>query len=259
MRYREHCPSPPLRPWVECYWTMQGRVSAARVHSVFPDGCMDLLFVMGSSPTLPRGSGDAAALVVGTQRVPLEVRQEGGVDLVGVRFRPGALPAFLPLSAHELVDRGASVDALGQPGWEEVLERMAALPLQERLALLDARLLARLRRQVPDRFLARAVALLGQGDGPSTAGAVADHLGMARRTLERRFRDGVGVGPGTLGRILRFRRAVELIRAPGGPPLARVAACCGYADQPHLTREVRDMAGRTPGQLRAEVDGDAPA
>lgn len=46
---------------------------------------------------------------------------------------------------------------------------------------------------------------------------------------------------------MRFQRAVEAIRTE--TPLAQVAADCRYADQAHLTREVRALAGVTPTAL----------
>ena len=61
--------------------------------------------------------------------------------------------------------------------------------------------------------------------------------------------DTFGYGPKTLQRILRFQRAVRLIG--GGRPLGEVAATCGFADQAHLTREVRALSGRPPSVLAA--------
>jgi transcriptional regulator GlxA family with amidase domain len=48
---------------------------------------------------------------------------------------------------------------------------------------------------------------------------------------------------------LRFQRARRLIDA--GRPLGEVAATCGFADQAHLTREVRALSGRPPSLLAA--------
>ena len=49
---------------------------------------------------------------------------------------------------------------------------------------------------------------------------------------------------------MRFRRFLALGEAGGGG-LATLAAVAGYADQAHLNRECRRLAGRTPAELVA--------
>ena len=65
--------------------------------------------------------------------------------------------------------------------------------------------------------------------------------------MHRRFLGWVGYGPRTLARVLRLQQAVVLLRS--GRPVVEVATAAGYADQPHLSREVRALTGRTPREL----------
>jgi transcriptional regulator GlxA family with amidase domain len=48
--------------------------------------------------------------------------------------------------------------------------------------------------------------------------------------------------------VIRLDRAVSALRT-GTPRIAEVAAACGYADQAHLGRELRELGGVTPRQL----------
>jgi AraC-like DNA-binding protein len=77
--------------------------------------------------------------------------------------------------------------------------------------------------------------------------AMADALGWTERTLHRRCQDAFGYGPAVLRRILRFRLALRVARQ--GASIAVTAARAGYADQAHLAREVRALAGVPLGQL----------
>ena len=64
-----------------------------------------------------------------------------------------------------------------------------------------------------------------------------------------------GVTPKEYQRLVRFEAARGRLVAEhrGGAALAAVAAASGFADQAHLTREWRAMAGCTPTEwLRAE-------
>ncbi|NED34808.1 helix-turn-helix domain-containing protein, partial [Streptomyces sp. SID8499] len=67
------------------------------------------------------------------------------------------------------------------------------------------------------------------------------------RTLHRRALAAFGYGPKTLARVLRLQRALRLARA--GVPYAACAARAGYADQAHLARDVKELAGRPLGRL----------
>jgi AraC-like DNA-binding protein len=85
---------------------------------------------------------------------------------------------------------------------------------------------------------------------------MAGWLGLSERQLLRGCLPLFGYGPRRLGRILRLNRALAAARA--GQPLAEVAAGTGYADQAHLTREVRALAGATPTELLAEMAAPLP-
>ena len=61
----------------------------------------------------------------------------------------------------------------------------------------------------------------------------------------------LGLSPKELCRLFRFDRVIALL-ADGADSLAEVAAESGYADQSHLTREFRQMAGCSPTTWLAE-------
>lgn len=92
----------------------------------------------------------------------------------------------------------------------------------------------------------RRVAALCAG-GRSIADIVAV-TGWSERTVHRRCLVAFGYGAKTLERVLRFRRATALIGL--GRPPAEVATLLGYADQAHLSRDVKEFSGRSPATFR---------
>lgn len=147
-------------------------------------------------------------------------------------------------------------EVLGPPGRDLALRLREAPFWEARFAILEAFLLARLAaaRSLPAELAAAAVTLERQG-GTVPIRALAAGLGCSERRLERRFRDELGLSPKRYARLLRFERAVQRIAA--GLPLAEVAAETGFADQAHLTHEVRRFAGMTPaGIRRAQLPGE---
>lgn len=86
--------------------------------------------------------------------------------------------------------------------------------------------------------------------GDVSVESLAQHAGVHRVHLARTFHDHFGVSVTRYGRSVRARRALSLLQS-SHLELARIAAEAGYADQSHLTRELRSMTGTTPGALRS--------
>jgi AraC-like DNA-binding protein len=80
---------------------------------------------------------------------------------------------------------------------------------------------------------------------------VATALDVDMRSLQRRFRHYVGVGPKWVIRRYRLHEAAEQLKAETPPPLADLAASLGYADQAHFARDFKRVVGRTPGSFAA--------
>lgn len=244
MVYREFRAPAPLAGLVECGW-VGAADGPGRSHDVLPDGCMDLIW------------DGAAVLVAGPDTAPHPAWLEPGAVLVGLRFAPGRLPGLLGVPAAELRDRRVPLADLPARDTLPAHPRTAhphpadprtgdpGLPGAVRCAVsLLTDLATGLPGPGPERAAAELAARIGAGAGVA---ATADALGWTTRTLHRRCLDAFGYGPSVLRRVLRFRRAGALLHAGVAP--AEVAVRAGYADQPHLSREVRALAGVAPRQL----------
>jgi AraC-like DNA-binding protein len=226
--YREHPVPPRWRGLAECVWTSTAP-SAPEVIDVLPDGCMDLV------------CSGAELFVAGPDTAPHPFERRAGSAATGLRFLPGVLPALLDVPAAALRDARVPVDAL-HPGLGS--RGVAALTAGAPAASVLTALAARLPGGGPEPGLHEAVRRLARG---GSAAETADGLGWTTRTLHRRCLTAFGYGPSTLRRVLRFRRAVRLLQAGVAP--AEVAARTGYADQPHLSRDIRAFAGVSPARL----------
>jgi AraC-like DNA-binding protein len=177
---------------------------------------------------------------------------------VSVGLTPAGTRALLGAAMPELVDVTAPLaDVLG-PGDGELADRLHAAPdWPSRFAVVDRLLMSRLTvARPPDSRVMTAWTVLQRAGRPPRVGVLADSLGVSRRALELGFRRQVGLSPGAVARVARFQRAIALLGRPTG--LARVAADCGYTDQPHFTRDMRRMAGLSPTELFAFVQYRRP-
>ena len=73
--------------------------------------------------------------------------------------------------------------------------------------------------------------------------------GMAPETVSRGFRTAYGITPARFRAEARARRAMAMIEQ-NDAGLAAIAADCGFADQPHLTRAIVELTGHPPGHWR---------
>jgi AraC-like DNA-binding protein len=217
---------------------------------ILPDGCLDVIW------------SDGTLVVAGPDTTAQLATNRPGARLVGLRFAHGVGPRVLGLPASELVDtripladlwpatavcaltdRLAAITEPGLPPAAGRLTETRALPAAgvrfDAGALLEAVAAERLRAAGrPDPVAGMVAARLAAG---ATVAATAEAVGLSERQLHRRCRADFGYGPKTLARVLRMERAVALARA--GSPFAAVAADAGYADQAHLAREMRALAG----------------
>jgi AraC-like DNA-binding protein len=201
---------------------------------ILPDGRIDLVWI----PEL-------GVLVAGPQSRHTSRPRAAPLLAVGARFHPGVAPALLRVPARELLDQHVPLDAV-RPALAARLDARL-YGARDPLAVLERELLRSLDGLgEPDPVVSAAAALLAAG--PTGVADVADRLYVSERQLERRFAERVGYGPKMFQRIARFQRAVGELRREGAE-LARAAASAGYADQAHLTRESRRLAGLSPREL----------
>jgi AraC-like DNA-binding protein len=243
-QYAEHAAAPALRPYVECYWS-GGGVEGASVdatHRVLPDGCMDIIFVLG-------GGTRVGASVVGTMTTALVVPTATRAEYLAVRFRPGQAYHVLGVPASALTDRAVALDDVWGDGGELLERLLAESSLDARVRVLDFALVRRLKaRSRPDGLVDAAVDRIRAARGRVEIAALCGALGVTRQHLARQFGERVGVAPKVLARVVRLQNVVQRVLAGDAADWSGLAYECGYADQSHLVGEFRALVGLTPGE-----------
>jgi AraC-like DNA-binding protein len=212
-RYSER---PGRHPTVAAVWSYSAIDATSSL--IAADGCFDLIV---------RASKErASAFVYAPVTQAHRTSTNAGESVFGVRLRPGF---------------GAAV--VSQPTLLEAAEQLTLDRPDALEALVAAAVDAYARRpSIVADFVEEARA---------TAGAIrltSASSSAKERELQRACRTWLGLSPKAFLRIERAWAAREAIRR--GTLLAGVAADLGYADQAHLTRDVRQLLGVTPRELR---------
>ena len=141
-------------------------------------------------------------------------------------------------------------DVFGAAGRRLTMELYDAPTWEARFTIVDRELSSRiLTAKPPSPAVTWVWQRLLQTGGRASIGALVGEVGVSQRHLIGQFREQIGLSPKTLARVLRFGRAVRIIKAGGGGRLAQIAQDCGYYDQAHFSRDFRAFAGVTPTEL----------
>lgn len=234
--YREIAPPESLRHLVKAAWSLSVPEGAEWVtHVATPDGCMELIRRLSGRS---QWNGEQpSTFVAGMISRPAKLRLSAGSCFVGLRLWPWTWRALSGRAPAELIDRWADL-ALAAPS--------IAMPddIGGCFGSIDSGL-------IPSASAEIARAAL---DCRSSC-ELSRRTNISPRSLQRWFARHVGAAPRTYFRMLRFSEAfAELPNASVN--LAAHAADHGFADQAHMAREFRALAG-TPA-VRAKPRGRGP-
>ncbi len=228
--YQEHPPPSQLAASVECFWTSLAVTDGP--HRVFPDGCMDLMYT--------RENGKSRLEVIGAMTQYVDAAAPAGTEIFAVRFRPGGMG--LGLAAVELRDTAVEWQAIHPHDAKALKLRLDdAADYRQMLAICSGMIPP----QRPDA-VQQAIAELEQAHGLLDLDWLATQANLSERQWRRVCQARTGLAPKQLARILRFRRALSLLRASRRGDLTGLAIDCGFYDQAHFIHEFRLWTGISP-------------
>jgi AraC-like DNA-binding protein len=233
-------PAPDLSRWVERHWIVRWDLRGREpyVSEVLPHPCVNLV----SEPGL--------VAVHGISGEVFSKRLEGAGVAVGTKFRPGGIAGFIHAPAWTLNDRSVALGELWGEEGAAFGERLAAVhgDARRHIKLVEDFLRAR----VPpadlgyERVLAVVRDMLSAPPGTTVASLATRHA-VSERTLQRLFREYVGVGPKWVLKRYRMHEAAERLAAGEADDGAALALDLGYFDQSHFIRDFTAQIGVPPG------------
>jgi AraC-like DNA-binding protein len=238
VRVSRHNPSSPLACFVASYWRVSWDLRGGQPHlqETLPHPNVYLVFENNRLQL----SG------VSTTKFTRTLAGQGFV--FGVKFRPGGFRPFLKPNVSSLTNRILAANCVFGPGGDRLQAALLSCRDEDEMVkTIDGFLLRR--TPEPDTNVALVDGLVGQIlDQPDirTVDDLVNRTGTGKRTLQRLFREYVGVPPKWV--IQRYRLHELVARVEAGDPLdwPDLAIELGYFDQAHLIHDFRAITGYSP-------------
>lgn len=236
MRYAEVHPPASLQHAIKLGWTLEldGHADEVVDQSAMPDGCIEIIRRLQGSSFWR--SEQPEIFVAGITSAPTALHMSGDGRFIGIRLWPWAWNSLATLRSPALVDTWRHLkDAAPQLNVPLSLDG-AMTAMGEALASFPA-----------DPLYAAIL-------GAQSVSELAQRSGRSHRWLQRWFERNIGISPRKYLRLLRFSQTLGGLPGAEGT-LAGHAADHGFADQAHMSREFRAMAGAPAAVVRKIVTG----
>lgn len=276
---------PRLRAYVHGYLGSEGYVPAALRERHLPSPEVAMVVNFGSPHrTLDvkdpkQSTRHDNAWVVGLHESYQLSEAVGAREFMAVRFTPIGAHAFLRVPMDLIANHAIELEQLDPKIARQLWTRLdAATDWGSRFAVVESLIAESVMCAWPRTAVIWAWDKLQHSGGQLEVGLLASEMGWSHRHLIAQFRKHVGLTPKTIGRMLRFNRAVRVVNRLGRdlsndpvskpylearqtengyPPdvrWAEVAVDCGYFDQSHFIKEFQEFAGMTPIEFLHQAD-----
>lgn len=180
---------------------------------------------------------------------------EGEGRVFGIKFRPAAFQPVLGAPLSRLTDRVVDMAEVFGPRSDVI---RTAIPneddVQKCVTLAEAFLREVLPAMpAPIARIRDLVEQLAVDPAITRAEQAAVLMGMELRTLQRRFKAAVGVGPKWVIQRYRLHEAAAQLARQDPPQMAELAAQLGYFDQSHFIRDFKAVVGKSPGEYAEQA------
>ncbi len=253
MHYNKFSPSPPLTAFVECYYQWEATAAEPVVVQSPPNGRCALVFNLGAPYLSSQGNATPmpvpAAFVSGQFTSNYKLHLLGNILTIGAVLRPSAVHNFFGIRMSQLVNTRASMEILGTDT-SSLLEKITSgKSAEDRVTVVDEFLLSKLHHaKARLTIIDEAVDYIDQSKGCTTVDAIALHLRVSRRYLEKKFLEKVGISPKFYARLRRFSTLSNEIAHSQNIDWPRIVTEYGFHDQSHLVKEFIEFNQMNPSQ-----------
>ena len=251
MSYREESPSAETSHFVLSFWEfkVEGETSEPKVHEVFPDGCISIIFFRNAYLSFQK------PFLIEINQKSVYVPIQSGDSIWGMRILPEACRAFFGANPLEIKNQSFQFKSLEKRFSPELENKLNSCQnFVEAVSVFEnyARSFG-VRREEIDARLAKATQIFIKTEGLAKIAETAKEIGLSERQFQRNYREASGLTPKQFARICRFRATtIDMVKNSANNWASR-AAEKGFTDQSHLNHEFSRLSGNSPVEFSENV------
>lgn len=253
-----YAPAADLSDIVKYYWIVEVKETTGdkKTAKISPTGFPELIFHFGDSPSIITIAGSdydqvSESIIAGQTTQPVMIDMNPHLNCFCIKLHAWGLSALFGIKSTEFVNQAVCLDDVTPRENRIIYEQLScAADDQERIGIIEYHLRYMLKkyRKSVNPITAKAISAIRQCDKHQIM-HLANDFHISSRTLQRRFKDDVGISAKMFCRITRFNKVYHLIKHHQHRNLQNICFHLGYYDLPHLINEFREFSGNSPLQF----------
>lgn len=245
-------PSPALADYICCFWSLE-TPSERHTELVYPSGKIQLIFHFGKPFRDMDSSGNEYMqpqfAVCGQKTSYSHVTAEYGSGMIAAVLKTECASVLLDLPLHEITDYTVSMTDIfrnwrnSEWKFSDCIDDLSGIRVIENFLMQQ---ICR-RKSCHNYFVKSCVDEIRQNRGLSLPFSSMENFNLSERSLQRIFKEHVGISPKKFADIMRLENSIDLFRK--GKTLTDVCYESGYYDQPHFIKSFRRFTGHTPSEF----------
>ncbi|WP_308993721.1 helix-turn-helix domain-containing protein [Mariniflexile litorale] len=242
MNYQEYIPNSNIQGVVEKFWIVSDIKESYR-ERIFPEGCTNLLFNISDT--------NSSLDILGINSIFSDFTPNPSDYYFGVSFKPGMLGALTKESLFLIKNQSIPSQEIIPQFDNNILEKFIDLQTaKKRIVFVENQLNKVINLNLNDTQLTNSVANSIKSNYIQGTKNLAKNHNISLRQLERKFKNEVGISMKLYARLMRFNKALTIIKSYPNRSLSEIAYDLGFYDHSHLTNEIKHFTGLQPSLFR---------
>lgn len=256
LQFTKISPNNKLKEYVQYYFILKPSLGALDLSNQamnnHPQGTFDIMFALNGGIELENHAGGKVELgnmfLIAQQEGYFRIRFKPDSQIIGVVFYPEAFNKLFNFPLSEIKNSGRCIDNELSETYHDLYYKLKEAKNNNIITTLLNQFMEEELSKVDFSFtkfdkLIRSIRL---SNGKQNIIELAGQGNISERTLQRKVKGTLGIGPKSFSNIMRFKTALRAVVEHPEIDWQDILFQNGYYDQAHFIKEFKKYTGRTP-------------